>query len=193
MQTTGTQYLQIPNITVSDSDVCSFNFLVTDRSQTYCPVLVFGQELVTHDTSTGNFGYNKSQGKYSGWFDWQEKFFGPQNPSTSNIITLEFSFVSGTLSASEIIGNNTYTNTWSVPSFNSGVYLCWNRTYSGTVQSGRAKMYYLLLSNNMQKKLELIPCYRQSDSVAGMYDRVAKAFYTNNGTGSFTVGGDISA
>jgi hypothetical protein len=39
---------------------------------------------------------------------------------------------------------------------------------------------------------ELIPCYRKSDLVAGLYDRVNDVFYTNAGTGAFIVGPDVN-
>lgn len=38
---------------------------------------------------------------------------------------------------------------------------------------------------------DLVPCYRKSDNVVGMYDLVAQAFRTNIGTGSFTKGADV--
>lgn len=38
---------------------------------------------------------------------------------------------------------------------------------------------------------ELYPCYRLSDSVAGMYDKANDVFYTNAGSGTFTVGADV--
>ena len=38
-----------------------------------------------------------------------------------------------------------------------------------------------------------IPCYRKSDSVAGMYDLVENKFYTNAGTGDFAVGADYES
>lgn len=37
-----------------------------------------------------------------------------------------------------------------------------------------------------------VPCYRKSDGVIGMYDTVGKKFYTNEGTGSFTRGADVT-
>ena len=42
------------------------------------------------------------------------------------------------------------------------------------------------------KICELIPCYRKSDSEPGMYDTVTKQFFTNQGTGTFIVGNDVS-
>ena len=37
-----------------------------------------------------------------------------------------------------------------------------------------------------------VPCYRKSDNVIGMYDIANAKFYTNQGTGSFTKGSNIS-
>lgn len=39
--------------------------------------------------------------------------------------------------------------------------------------------------------MHMIPCYRTADKVAGMYDLVNDVFYTNKGTGTFVVGGDV--
>ena len=36
-----------------------------------------------------------------------------------------------------------------------------------------------------------IPCYRKSDNKPGMYDLVTNTFYTNAGTGEFTVGNNV--
>lgn len=38
----------------------------------------------------------------------------------------------------------------------------------------------------------LIPCYRKSDNVIGLYDAISNVFYTNAGTGEFLKGNDIS-
>ena len=46
--------------------------------------------------------------------------------------------------------------------------------------------------NNGSKVLDLIPCYRKSDDEPGMYDLVSGTFFTNAGTGAFTVGPDIN-
>jgi hypothetical protein len=38
---------------------------------------------------------------------------------------------------------------------------------------------------------DLYPCYRKSDNVPGMYDRINETFYPNKGTQSFIVGQDV--
>lgn len=40
-------------------------------------------------------------------------------------------------------------------------------------------------------QMNLIPCYRKSDDEPGMYDTVTNTFFTNQGTGEFTVGQDV--
>lgn len=38
---------------------------------------------------------------------------------------------------------------------------------------------------------DFIPCYRKLDNVAGLYDMVNDEFYTNIGTGTFTLGPNV--
>lgn len=82
-------------------------------------------------------------------------------------------------------------------------------TYSGSIQNGvnislfgdyrggsiqRAKytrMYYWKMTENGVVMRHMIPCYRTSDSVIGMYDLIGKRFYTNAGSGTFTKGTNV--
>ena len=54
-----------------------------------------------------------------------------------------------------------------------------------------ARIYYAKLYKNSELVRDFYPCYRLSDSVAGMYDKANGVFYENNGTGTFTVGADV--
>lgn len=56
------------------------------------------------------------------------------------------------------------------------------RIYSCSIYSNAAKT---------TKVFEFVPCYRRSDSVAGMWDNVSKQFFTNAGSGTFVVGADV--
>lgn len=55
--------------------------------------------------------------------------------------------------------------------------------------------FYSCEITNKQNQIvsNLIPCYRKSDSVAGMYDNVNHRFLTNQGTGTFVVGSDVNS
>lgn len=69
--------------------------------------------------------------------------------------------------------------------------LRWNPTYK--MFYWRYKYYYFKIYDNNQWKyiLDLVPCYRKSDSVIWMYDLVNNQFYTNSGSWTFTKWPDV--
>lgn len=80
---------------------------------------------------------------------------------------------------------------------NASNYNCYlfglNNGSSGFAQSGAGcRIYYLKLYNGDTLVRDFIPCYRNSDNVAGFYDYVNKVFYTNQGTGSFIIGNAVT-
>lgn len=48
-----------------------------------------------------------------------------------------------------------------------------------------------IFNRNNEKSANLIPCYRKSDNVAGMYDNVNNRFLINQGSYNFMVGEDV--
>lgn len=54
------------------------------------------------------------------------------------------------------------------------------------------RLYSVKLYENENIMRDFIPCYRKSDSEPGMYDTVSGTFFTNQGTGTFIVGNDVS-
>lgn len=72
----------------------------------------------------------------------------------------------------------------------------WGIFFAGTSANSYnqfvGRIYWLRLYDSNDDLLEeWIPCYRKSDNVIGMYETVGDVFYTNNGTTSFTKGGDV--
>lgn len=65
---------------------------------------------------------------------------------------------------------------------------------NGTISnySNGTKIYLFEVYNSGTLIRKLVPCYRNSDNVAGMYDVVNNVFYTNNGTGAFTYGSVVT-
>lgn len=56
----------------------------------------------------------------------------------------------------------------------------------------KGKVYNSKVFNTDNKVIkDLIPCYRKSDNVIGMYDIVEGKFYTNKGSGTFTKGNNV--
>lgn len=57
-------------------------------------------------------------------------------------------------------------------------------------RNGWNEVYHLSIKEGDIYLRDYYPVYRKSDSVAGMYDIVNNVFYTNQGSGEFTVGAD---
>lgn len=108
-----------------------------------------------------------------------------------------------------IVANNTdktiacyyYNTVYSTSSWNNnkdfdnfGIF-CNN--YSGQPSSYKARSgsqiaeFRVVNDDTGEEVFNLIPCYRKSDNVIGMYDLVSKVFFTNEGTGTFTKGANI--
>ena len=104
-----------------------------------------------------------------------EGSFQPQN---------EVSIINGT---SYSLANNDF-----VKKDENNLYLFATSGYGSDLHLANGKIYYCkIYQNNILVRI-LVPCYRKSDNVAGLYDTVNNVFYTNEGTGKFTVGNDIA-
>lgn len=66
----------------------------------------------------------------------------------------------------------------------------WNNGANG-VECNSARIYSCKLYENGEMVRNFVPCYRKSDNVPGLWDKVENRFYTNAGSGSFTVGQNI--
>lgn len=60
-----------------------------------------------------------------------------------------------------------------------------------TIRQAAINLYYAKANVGGVDIFEMIPCYRKSDGVIGMYDLVNNKLFTNAGTGSFTKGADV--
>ncbi len=56
----------------------------------------------------------------------------------------------------------------------------------------KGRCYFCKIYENEILVKDLIPCYRVSDGVIGLFDAVNKDFYTNTGTGTFSKGNNVN-
>lgn len=88
------------------------------------------------------------------------------------------------------------TTTQKAYTMTSNLYL-FAQNYNGSVRfnstAGQARQVgrFSYYDKNNNLFCDLYPCYRKSDGVIGMYDKVRSLFLTNVGTGSFTKGADV--
>ena len=76
------------------------------------------------------------------------------------------------------------------PNYNMYVFAVNN---SGTPNNSKAdiKLYSCQIYDDDILVRDFVPCIRKIDNVAGLFDKVGRTFYTNQGTGSFTTGSVI--
>ncbi len=97
----------------------------------------------------------------------------------------QYSFVTNeTTAAGNITGN--YGNQ---PFF---VFTLAHATVNPTQYMSKIRVYSCSMAKGETPVFNLIPCYRKSDNKPGMYDLVSNTFYTNSGSGEFTVGADVN-
>ncbi len=72
--------------------------------------------------------------------------------------------------------------------------LLFAQNYNGTPRyAGLRRVYYFKYYNKDGTLIcDLVPCYRKSDGVIGMYDKARNRFLTNVVSGSFTKGSDAN-
>lgn len=122
---------------------------------------------------------------------------GRCSAKTSNLGT-PFEIEIGNMYIKDLKTNQYHNNEWSnnynpttQASFTSnvpiylfcGTPLGWSGSYG--------KCYYLKMYDNGTLIRHFIPCYRIADGEIGLYDLVNDVFYTNQGSGAFTKGGNI--
>lgn len=121
------------------------------------------------------------------------------------LIGVEFKLVNGLnelectmenhlIRASNMTDGETYSSTYQVSYTMTNELYLFAQNYNGTVRYGGARQvaYFDYYDKNDELICSLIPCYRKSDGVIGMYDTVRKLFLTNTGSGSFTKGADVT-
>lgn len=86
--------------------------------------------------------------------------------------------------------NGSVVNTSSINTTTRPLYLFGENNIGTAGSFGKVRMQYMLIKKNGVTQREFYPCYRKSDSVAGLYDIENGVFYTNAGSGSFVVGGN---
>ncbi len=151
----------------------------------------------TDEEYTPLYSYNKSGG--AGHYFYADNTVWIWLDNRRAVVSADPSeFVSTTFERS---GTN-YTNTCNGQSSsysysitdprNTGIEL-FRRYYSNSdIQWGAFKLKSFSAYIEDDKVAELVPCYRKSDGTIGLFDNVNYVFYSNNGTGVFLKGADVS-
>ena len=178
IQTTGTQYINTGFVPNQDSRAIVDVELVNTSNST----IIFGSRS----------GNNVAENSFMLWningalrFDYDEQV------NSTGIAVGGRHFVDINKNVATI-DNQTFTATYGT--FSSVYNFLLGTGVNGGAADSRmssGKWYSCKLYDNGTLIRDLVPCYRKDDNVAGMYDLVNAVFYTNAGTGSFTVGANV--
>lgn len=105
---------------------------------------------------------------------------------------LEYTIKAGGLSLKNTTNGGSYTATNTAFTMTSNLLL-FAQNYNGSARWGGARQihYFKYYDKTDTLICDLVPCYRKSDGVIGMYDIVRNTFLTNAGSGAFTKGADV--
>lgn len=107
--------------------------------------------------------------------------------------TTEFSLKPGQLLTENFTSGQTGKMTTQASyTMSSNLYL-FGQMYNGSVRVNGVRRIkeFKYWDKNDELICDLVPCYRKSDSVIGMYDLVRNIFFTSEGTGAFTKGANV--
>lgn len=183
LQTTGTQYIAMTSDVLASGYVSKIKYKAT-TFVTQNPVLQHG--TTNANAREGNLGTSASG--YSAWFNHNDQ--AALIPSSdTGIVTGTVSNTGSGITVDLETPDNTATYSWTfTPNLTGGTFLC--RNGRSTYQYGKFYVYYYGLDDGGTPVRRMYPCYRLSDNVAGMYDKITDTFFTNSGSGTFTVGPD---
>lgn len=118
--------------------------------------------------------------------DWNPIWFVPQTP---------FTISSNYMGSGECYVDDTYIRPFTKGANSDfNFFLFGYSNYEGTRIYGGlpGPLHHFQLTDGQTLVMDLWPCYRKSDGVAGMFDLVTRKFFTNAAsTGAFTCGADI--
>lgn len=107
--------------------------------------------------------------------------------------TVELTLKAGSLLSADLTsGNSKELKTQAAYTMTSNLYL-FAQMYNGSARINGVRQIteFKYWDKNDELICDLVPCYRKSDSVIGMYDLVRNIFFTSEGTGAFTKGANV--
>ena len=105
-------------------------------------------------------------------------------------------FSGGGKAYAENSANQHYAETTAVEKTMTNNLYLFGQNYNGTARTGsgtRRIKYFRYYDKNDKLICDLVPCYRKSDGVMGMYDMARSIFLTKAGGGEWTKGADVTA
>lgn len=183
-------YQRVEYIESTGEQKIILNYIVQENDEIYLQY-----EFMGFNGSDNQF-YSASDGTFGIWFDFHGKNFiycrfGSKSSFNTSLNASQYIGFSILKKGSFQINGNTYSMSYNgMPNDTLRLFASLNSQGVWTAFS-KYKMFDFHVSENGEKKLHLIPCYRKSDGEIGLYDIINNIFYTNMGSGEFLKGADV--
>lgn len=196
LQSSGTQYINIPDFYPTGETEFEATFLTTNviaSSGNYGAIFGSRENYYSKGYCYSTFSTNASQKR--GHF-----LYGSSSSSSVNNIRYDGRIVVNekmtTVFHNHELSSDQFTGYTSVPTQTFASPKTMNIfAINGENEDSeffRGNLYSLKFwTNSSTLAYDFIPCYRKSDSVAGLFDVVNRVFYTNSGSDTFVVGSDV--
>ena len=183
LESTGEQYI-ITDIVPTDKTGVYARLTSYDVSN---DSLFFG---VTNSASIRFYVGNNSSRLYFGWNALTPSADRP--PITSGINnTIQINYLNNRkLQFNDVIVNDSLTILGNAGKI--AIFALYNSSTSKISYQAEMRLYEMTMTEGSDVSHLFIPVYRKSDNEAGLYDIIYHTFYTNNGTGTFSIGPSVN-
>lgn len=178
IQGTGSQYIAIPN-TIN----CDEFELVAQYNATTSEMCIIGNQA-SGNANRWELFCDSSRPYYNLWTAYNSQGTTAGTISATNKAILNYKYSANQL----VVTDGTNTNTINKTLNEQPRFLF---QYGGGSYYAKAKVFKLIFKYKNGLISKLIPCYRKSDNVIGMYDLINDTFLINSGSGTFTKGDNV--
>lgn len=194
IQSSGTQYISVPELPTANSELIWDIYYTLGTYSKKIWIGIFGGPT-TFGCMINNDSGNAAMVGLGNTYDSGMNTNGMKVPLTTGRHRLTYSFIDKFVSVDdtkkEVPFNGTINFNNTVVNMGLGIIGITYFSWSGIQKPGITTLGEFIWKENGAEHMHMIPCYRISDKVAGMYDLVNDVFHTNKGTGTFVVGGDV--
>lgn len=190
LQSSGTQYIDTQVVLADALKIfVMVDFRINDG--------VTGDNGILISTTSTASPYYK-QLKFPNWYSGkiEVRGYGLNNSSATTLsagtrATFTFDYQPG----SQVCKKNGVTFLTGTKAWSQGptahLFMFANNDNGSIKWKAKASIYRAYIVADDVELRDFVPCYRKNDSKPGMYDLVNGVFYTNIGSGEFTVGPDV--
>ena len=183
LESTGTQYIDA-GFKPTGNTTCTFTFKYTGSANTFA---IVGARGATWSTSAFSLNTNTNKFCFNYGNNSNATMLTTSTPTDNNIHTTIIGANGQCKFDSEVKTLGSYTFTCPVN------FILFGSNNNGTISAHPSQIYSCVIREGNTLVRDFVPAVRKLDNKPGLFDRVNRVFYTNQGTGEFIYDYDSTA